>query len=156
MHAVRSDGIHTATVEDADELAGLQRRSSLVHEDTRNILLGRPELFGVSPHALVRGDVRVVVSGGRIVAFATLIPGDGGAAELEDLFVDPDRFRQGLGRSLVEDALLRARTLGIARIEVSANPNALAFYEAVGFVAAGMVRMQFGEAWRMSLDIRGR
>jgi len=150
---VRFDGIHTATATDAAELATLHRRSSLVYEDTREILLNRPDLFGVSPAALDAGHVRVVVRASRIVAFATLIPKDGQTGELEDLFVDPEYMREGLGRALIGDALAGAQRQGAQRIEVTANPNALAFYTALGFVAEGKVDMEFGVGWRMSLEV---
>ena len=152
----RSDGIHTATPDDAAELADLHRRSSLVHEDTREWLLGRPDLFGVSPQALAGGDVRIAVRGGRIAGFATLLGGEHGAAEVEDLFVDPDSMRGWVGRTLVADMVERARMRGVERIEVSANPNVIGFYEAVGFVAGATVPMEVGVACRMSLDLRGR
>jgi ribosomal protein S18 acetylase RimI-like enzyme len=151
---VRADGIHTAKAADCAELADLHRRSSLVHEDTRELLLTRPDLFGVSPDAVHAGHVRVVIRAGRIVAFATLLPKDGGTFELEDLFVDPVSMRQGLGRALIEDAVARGQVHGgVERIEVTANPNALAFYTAVGFVAEGKVDLEFGFGWRMSLVV---
>lgn len=153
---VRRDGIHTACPGDAAELAALHRRSSLVYEDTRELLLGRPGLFGVSPEALARGSVRIVVRDGRIAGFATLLPPQRGAAELEDLFVDPQCMRQGLGRALIEDAAACARARGVERIEVAANPNALAFYESVGFAGDERVPMEFGFGVRMSLDVRAR
>jgi GNAT superfamily N-acetyltransferase len=150
---VRADGIHTATAADRGELAALHRRSSLVYDDTREVMLARPDLFGVSPAALDAGHVRVVVRDGRMVAFATLLPKDGGTGELEDLFVDPEWMRKGLGRALIGDAVERGQAEGIERIEVTANPNALLFYTAVGFVAEGTVSMEFGFGWRMSLEV---
>ena len=39
---------------------------------------------------------------------------------------------------------------GAARIDVVANPQAVAFYEAVGFDPAGEARTRFGSAPRMS------
>ena len=55
---------------------------------------------------------------------------------LEDLFVDPEARRTGLGRALVEAALERARERGCARMELDvneANPVAVALYESLGF-----------------------
>jgi ribosomal protein S18 acetylase RimI-like enzyme len=145
--------IETATAADSDELADLHRRSSLVHEETREILLARPDLFGVSPAALEAGHVRVVRRDGRILGFATLLPAANGTGELDDIFVDPDHMRRGIGRALMADVMARARTQGIRRIEVDANPGALAFYEAVGFAVMGRKEMEFGFAWRLWLDV---
>jgi GNAT superfamily N-acetyltransferase len=55
---------------------------------------------------------------------------------LEDLYVAEDARGTGVGRSLVEAALERARERGCARIELDANeanPAALALYESLGF-----------------------
>jgi hypothetical protein len=42
---------------------------------------------------------------------------------------------------------------GTRRIEVTANPHALGFYEKAGFVVAHDVRTRFGPASRMHLDV---
>jgi N-acetylglutamate synthase-like GNAT family acetyltransferase len=57
----------------------------------------------------------------------------GQIGELEDLFVDPDWMRRGIATKLVLDALANAREQGIARIDMTANGHALAFYKKVGF-----------------------
>lgn len=131
----------------------LQRRSSLIHEDTREVLLQRPDVFGVSAAALEAGWVRVCKSDGRIVGYATLIARDAESMELEDLFVDPDHMRRGIGRALMLDAVATARRRGARRIVVTANPNAMAFYAAVGFVARHETPTEFGPGWRMSFEL---
>lgn len=147
------DAIRSAVLNDGQALTLLHQRSSLVHEDTRATLLAHPELFGVSPAALTSGYVRLVIRDAEIVAFATLIPRADGAGELEDLFVDPDSMRQGLGSALMADTISIARERGLHRIEVTANPNVLAFYRRVGFVADGEMPTQFGMGPRMHLDL---
>lgn len=55
---------------------------------------------------------------------------------LEDLYVDEDARRLGVGRALTEAAIERARERGCRRIQLDvneANPEALALYEGVGF-----------------------
>lgn len=55
---------------------------------------------------------------------------------LEDLYVEPDARRSGLGRALVEAACDRARARGSRRIELDvseANPEAMALYGSLGF-----------------------
>jgi hypothetical protein len=47
--------------------------------------------------------------------------------------------------------VLRAR--GAERLEVTANPHALGFYRAAGFIDCGVVDTDFGAAPRMVLAI---
>ena len=140
--------IRPAVPADADVLSDLFRRSSLANEGDREDLLAHPEALELSGLALEEGRTRVAVAGGRIVGFATLLA----AGELEDLFVDPDRMRRGIGRALVLDAVAVARAQGLERIEVTANGHALDFYESVGFVLDGTVETAFGRGSRMHLD----
>jgi GNAT superfamily N-acetyltransferase len=87
-----------------------------------------------------------------VVGFATTaVAGD--VFELEDLFVDPDWTRQGIASDLVHDVVRTARAHGAARIEVTANDHAGAFYEHVGFVRDGAATTQFGPAHRMHLEV---
>jgi ribosomal protein S18 acetylase RimI-like enzyme len=55
---------------------------------------------------------------------------------LEDLFVESDARRSGLGRALVGEAFARARARGCRRIDLDVdedNTRALALYRAMGF-----------------------
>jgi ribosomal protein S18 acetylase RimI-like enzyme len=57
---------------------------------------------------------------------------------LEDLFVEADARRTGLGRALVTAAFERARARGCRRIELDVdedNTSALAFYRELGLTA---------------------
>ena len=49
---------------------------------------------------------------------------------------------------------LREISVGKIGVDVSANPDARAFYESAGFVDAGMADTRFGPAPRMALEIR--
>jgi ribosomal protein S18 acetylase RimI-like enzyme len=59
----------------------------------------------------------------------------------------------GIAAKLVLEALAHAREQGIARIDVTANGHALAFYEGVGFVSDGLSQTQFGRGHRMDVDV---
>jgi len=116
-------------------------------------MLGHPEVLEFTFPKGERAIVRVAEDDrGQALGFATLIEEDG-FLELEDLFVDPDSMRSGVGTALMRDAKAVARSRGITRIEVTANPHARAFYESVGFVAVGVVQTRFAPADRMQLQI---
>ena len=98
--------------------------------------------------AIGEGRTRVAVEdGGDLVGFATAVPVDEGL-ELEDLFVEPSRMRQGVARRLIEDVLLLAARSGVGSVRVTANPHAMGFYAAVGFVPDGTAQTRFGPAPR--------
>ena len=132
----------------------IYRRASLHNTGDVAALLAHPEGLILSDDGLVAGRTRVATHAGRIVGFATLQQ-VGGVAELEDLFVDPDWMRRGVGRLLVLDAVAMARRGNVARIEVTANPHALAFYENVGFVGDGRVETALGHGVRMHRGVEG-
>jgi GNAT superfamily N-acetyltransferase len=144
--------IRDATLADMPVLADLFRRSSLTNDRDRANLLAHPEVLELPDAAVTEGRTRAATSANVIVGFASWL-GSGTVLELEDLFVDPDWMRQGIGRALVRDLVEMARRRGTRRIEVTANPDALAFYQSVGFVAAGEAHTEFGPAPRMRLAV---
>ena len=66
-----------------------------------------------------------------------------GEGEIHALYVDPSRWRQGIGRALLERALEELRCAGHEDATVwsiAVNDRATAFYEANGFVRGGAAR----------------
>jgi GNAT superfamily N-acetyltransferase len=145
--------VRTAVPSELDALLELQRRSSLVWEEYREQLLAHPEVIEVPVDALAAGQVRAAVREGELIGFAGVLRVSAVVGELDGLFVAPELMRGGVGRLLVEDAVTIARDRGMVRLEVTANPRALGFYEKVGFVAAGEVPTQFGPGIRMHRDL---
>ena len=82
-----------------------------------------------------------------------VLPISGGRCELDDLFVEPDSMGVGVGRMLVDDVVSRAAAAGAIHVDVIANPNAVGFYERLGFEVTGQAPTRFGEAPRMSLQL---
>jgi GNAT superfamily N-acetyltransferase len=147
-------GIRDATLAD---LAGLQtvfRRSALSNEDDREALLAHSDALDLSDLPVRQGRTRIADDiEGRVIGFITTDILDD-VLEIEDLFVDPEWMRHGVGRTLVHDAVATGRRHAVARIEVTANPHALDFYKAVGFIVDSMVETRFAPALRMRLDVR--
>ncbi|WFE39864.1 GNAT family N-acetyltransferase [Micromonospora sp. WMMD998] len=76
---------------------------------------------------LFDGHVWVAETAGRVAGFVALADD-----EVTWLYVDPQRYRQGIGRALLRHALSAAGP----RVEVTVldgNPAALALYESEGF-----------------------
>lgn len=145
--------IRLAQPSEREVLEGLQHRSSVHQPMYRALLEAHPDAIELPADQITTGHVRVAEQDGVVVGFAVLLERSGDACELDGLFVEPERMCTGVGRRLVEDATVMARERGATRIDVVANPQAVAFYESVGFVAAGEAQTRFGPAPRMSLSV---
>jgi GNAT superfamily N-acetyltransferase len=150
--AVVSVALRDAALDDLPGLRAVFRRSSLSNAGDRSNLLAHPEVLEYSDVWVRQGQTRVATCDGGVVGFATAVPCEA-ALEVEDLFVDPDWMRQGVGRALMRDIATRARAGSVRRVDVTANPHALDFYRAVGFVVDGVEETRFGPASRMHLDV---
>lgn len=140
--------IRSAQPSERQALEALQWRASLANEEDRQALLAHPDAIALPEGQIANGDVDVVENAGRIIGFSALLI-DGEAAELEGLFVEPDHWRRGAGRALIEHCARKAARAGASRIDVVGNAAAAAFYEAVGFVKTGDASTRFGSALRM-------
>ena len=86
---------------------------------------------------IAEGRVVVAAEGGRLLGFATLGLVDG-EAEILALFVEPAVKHRGIGRALFVAMAAMARAGGAARLDVDADPHALAFYERMGCRQTGL------------------
>jgi predicted N-acetyltransferase YhbS len=146
------------TIRDADPaereaLEALQFRSSVHQPMYREQLEANPDAVELPAEQIAAGHVRVAEEDGVVIGFVALLERVGAECELDALFVEPGRMRGGVGRRLVEDAARMARERGATQIGVVANPQALAFYAAVGFTSAGEEQTRFGPAPRMALAV---
>ena len=129
--------VRTAVAADLDAVREVFRAASLSNVEDRAVLVAHPEVLVWPGTAVAEGWTRVAVDDdGAVVGFATAVP-VGEEWELEDLFVRPERMRQGAARRLVQDMLVLAARAGVPTVRVSANPHAMAFYTAVGFLPNG-------------------
>lgn len=133
--------VRQARDDERDVLGALKLRSSLGWGDMIEEILALPGTATLEAEMAASFVAEVC---GRIVGFATVLSKDAHEAEVEDLFVDPDEWRKGVGRRLMEEAEQRALGLGARRLQVAANPRAQAFYEACGFRVIGRVRDALG------------
>jgi len=90
---------------------------------------------------------------GEIVGFATVLPSDDLEAELEDLFVAPERWRTGIGSTLMAEVERRARVFGAHSLHVVAGDHARPFYEACGFEVVSPVMTRFALASGMRKEL---
>ena len=137
---------------DLPAASDVYRSASLSNAGDRDNLLAHPEYLVLGPEGLAEGRTYVAEEEGSLVGFATWIQA-GGVFELEDLFVDPGWRRRGIAAALVGRIVQVLRARGAERLEVTANPHAMGFYRAAGFVDCGAADTVFGLAPRMVLAI---
>jgi GNAT superfamily N-acetyltransferase len=145
--------IRLGTPADLVALADIYRRASLSNPGDRDRLLAHPEHLVLEPDGLAEGRTHVAAENGVVVGFATWAETDDGM-ELEDLFVDPDWMRRGIATALVTRIVDVLRSRGADTLEVTASPDALAFYRAAGFVDIGVTQTTFGSAPQLQLKLR--
>jgi GNAT superfamily N-acetyltransferase len=145
--------IRLGVLADLSAATEVYRSASLSNAGDRDNLLADPEHLILGPEGLAEGRTHVAEEDGSVVGFATWIEAEG-TVELEDLFVHPGWMRRGIARALVNRIADVLRARGAERLEVTANPHALGFYSAAGFVDCGVAETDFGPAPRMVLAIR--
>jgi len=138
---------------DLPAASDVYRSASLSNPGDRDNLLAHPEYLVLGPGGLAEGRTYVAEEEGSLVGFATWIEA-GGVFELEDLIVDPGWRRRGIAAALVNRIAEVLRLRGVERLEVTANPHAMAFYRAAGFTDCGVAGTVFGAAPRMTLAIQ--
>ena len=149
----RSVVIRAARPQERHALEDLQLRASTHWPTYRAHLAAHPGVVAIPPAQIDDGLVRVAERRGEVAGFAVLLRPVAGACELDGLFVEPSHMGNGVGRLLVEDAERIAAAQGAEWIDVIANPDAVGFYERVGFSGDDEVATRFGPARRMRLAL---
>ena len=99
----------------------------------------------------MRGQVFVAEDAGRIVGFCDFIPSRDkdvdpeAVAEIAAIYVLPEHWRQGAGRTLCRSALAEAGRQGYHSLTLwvlASNAAARHFYEAMGFRLDGAVKAE--------------
>ena len=147
-------------------LEDLQRRASLMLDEDRDWLIANPDAIELPVEQIYSGRVivaervaeqvaeRMAERINRVMGFAVVLRRDDGDGELDGLFVEPDAWRQGIGRALVDAAITLALADGASSVWVIANSHAVDFYAACDFLMQGEVPTQFRPARQMRKMIR--
>ncbi len=136
--------VRPAVSTEREALEALQIRASLSNPGDRDALLAHPEAITLPLQQIIDGRVLVAERQGRIAGFSVVLPRADGDAELDGLFVDPECWRKGTGRALIEQSACAARSAGARYLHVVGNPHAEGFYTACGFQICGSESTQFG------------
>ena len=125
-------------------LEQLQLRASLNNAGDRDALLAKPDAIELPEAQIADGQVFVAVQDEVIVGFAAVLLRTDGDIELDGLFVEPIKWRSGVGRTLVNRCVEYAYDQGAYALHVIGNPHAKRFYESSGFEFLGTHETRFG------------
>lgn len=125
-----------ATPEEAEALTALALRSKRAWGYDDGFMASvLPDMI-VHPEFLRDEYGLVAEETGKVIGYAILRI-DNDSAFLRDLFVDPDRFRQGIGMALFTRVSDYARDCGAKKLRLDGDPNAVPFYKRLGMVQVG-------------------
>lgn len=131
--------IRPAIPDEAPLISDLALRSKAYWDyDEAFIAACRPALT-FSPDYITANPMYVVEMEGRVAGFYSLQPVSEQEVGLENLFVAPEAIGQGCGKRLWQHAVVTARQLGYQHMLIEADPNAEAFYAAMGAETIGSV-----------------
>ena len=136
--------IRPARIDEQKMLELLQQRASLRNPGDRDALLANPDAIALPIEQIVAGCVFVAEREGTVVGFAAVSPRPDGGAELDALFVEPQLWKQGIGRALVDHSADVARARAASFLHVIGNPHAEGFYTSCGFRVTYTVDTRFG------------
>lgn len=140
--------LRPARAPEREQLEELKRRASLAVPADRPHLEANPDALALPLAVIERCEVTVAEVEGSVAGFAVVQRHDG-FTELDGLFVEPDAWRRGVGRALVEAATHDARRNGHSLMVITGS-EARGFYERCGFNSEGPAQTRFGPALRMS------
>src|SRR5262249_12689130 len=115
--------IRPAGVSEREYLEALQTRAALSNPRDREALLANPDAIELPVSQIEAGQVFVAEQDGTVAGFAAILRRSDGDAELDGLFVEPSRWRQGIGRRLVDHCAVVARSAQSAALHVIGNPQ---------------------------------
>ena len=136
--------IRMATLADAEAMHRIHRRAVIeLCKDSYTPAQANAWLSGREPASyhsgISAGEMFVALDGNRIVAMGHALPG-----VIEGIFVDPDYTGSGIGRLLIEHAMMLAAREYSSSIRLDATLNSQGFYLKFGFTPQETITYSIG------------
>ena len=128
--------IRPASVDEAPELTRIARDAKRHWGYPEHWIRHWESDLTISADFIRDNHVYVAEEDGQIHGFYALSVVDD-KAELEHMWVTPDRIGTGVGKDLFLDAMERAAQLNVNAVEILADPNAAGFYKYMGATQIG-------------------
>ena len=123
--------LRPARAAELPRLTALCHRSKAVWGYDAAFMAACREELTLTRQDLLQSAVQIAEDAAGIVGVVQVVI-DGAGAELEKLFVEPDRIGTGAGRQLMIWAIKAARAGGANRLMIDADPGAAGFYRRLG------------------------
>jgi GNAT superfamily N-acetyltransferase len=130
--------IRRAVPDDAPQLGQLAQQAKAHWNYPAEWLTAWQPQLTIEARYLIEHRVLVAENAGRVVGMCAL-EDRGTWWSLEHVWVDPRSMGQGVGRTLVQQALDLARAVRPGRVVAEADPNAAGFYRRMGASEIGVV-----------------
>ena len=135
--------IRAATVDEADDLTAIAMAAKR-HWGYPEDWIRRWEAdLTITADFVSHNTVFVAEEDGEARGFYALSVIDG-KAELEHMWVKPEHIGTGIGKELFLHAMDRVTELNVDEVNITADPNAAAFYERMGAEKVGEVESSIG------------
>jgi ribosomal protein S18 acetylase RimI-like enzyme len=118
---------------EAEQLSALALRSKAHWNYDPDFLDACRKELTLNAEFIDKSCVYVVEEAGRVAGFyAVRLCAESGGGVLDFLYVEPESIGMGYGKGLWDHAIETARKLGLSSFTLDADPNAEAFYRAMG------------------------
>ena len=132
--------LRPARLEDAARLTALTLRSKQSNGYDDAFMAACCDELTITEQALSSGSYWVAHQSDVLCGYASLIiDGQTSVGKIGDFFIDPDWQRQGIGQLLWDKILTLAKGNQLIKLYLDADPFAVPFYKAMGFVTVGEV-----------------
>ena len=132
--------IEKANSEDSEELTALTIRSKSYWGYPQTQIEEWREELTVTESYITENKVFKIGNEAVIMGFYSYHPLNDHDVKLEFLFITPEHIGKGLGKTLMDDFLVRAEREGFKTATLDADPHAEEFYKKQGFTIVGQLQ----------------
>lgn len=130
--------LRPAEIDDIDAMTDVSIRSKQSNGYDDAFMDACRDELTITAARLCQGEYWVAVDGTEIIGCASLSPDEGHRSGMvHSFFIDPDYQGRGIGRLIWDQLLRRAHAYAMTEVRLDSDPNAVPFYEAMGFRVVG-------------------
>ncbi len=141
---------------DASELTQLTIRSKdYWNYGAKQIEEWRDDLT-IKPKYIDENQVFKLIISNKLIGFYAFQPENKKNVKLNFLFVEPEFIGKGYGKLLMNNFLERIRKMDYKKVTLDSDPNAVEFYERIGFRIVGKLKTKVKDRFLpiMEMDIK--